>query len=139
MPTVRYDHEFPYPYDLNGERFPRLTFRLTNPAHPGQAVDVDAYLDSGAQRSLFDGGIGRAIGIDLLTGEQKQYESTTGGSIVGMLHRVRLEHSDFGSFDLVVGFSSTRIKRNLLGRDFFNLVQIGFRERQLAFYLTAEP
>lgn len=139
MLTVRYDLEFPYPYDLNGERFPRLTFRLTNPENPGQSVDVDAYLDSGAQRSLFDGGIGRAVGIDLLTGDQKQYESATGSSIAGRLHRVRLEHPDLGSFDLEVGFSSSRIKRNLLGRDFFNLVQIGFRERRLAFYVTPEP
>lgn len=139
MLNVRYDNEFPYSYDLNGERFPRLTIRLTNPASPDEAVDVDAYLDSGAQRSLFDGRIGRAIGIDLLTGKERQYESTTGSSIAGMLHRVRLAHADLGLFDLELGFSTVHIKRNLLGRDFFDLVQIGFRERRLAFYVTPRP
>ena len=37
-------------------------------------------------------------------------------------HPVRLSHSDPGDFELEVGFTSVRIKRNLLGRDFFNLL-----------------
>ena len=35
--------------------------------------------------------------------------------------------------------ASVRIKRNLLGRDFFNLLQIGFRERRQVFYVSLEP
>jgi len=31
------------------------------------------------------------------------------------------------------------ISRNLIGRDFFNLVQVGFREKYLTFYLTPTP
>jgi hypothetical protein len=38
-----------------------------------------------------------------------------------------------------VGFSSGEIHRNLLGRDFFNLAQIGFRERHLTFFITPSP
>jgi hypothetical protein len=48
-------------------------------------------------------------------------------------------HPDLGSFTLEVGFSSTDIHRNLLGRDFFNLAQIGFRERFLTLYVTPAP
>jgi hypothetical protein len=137
---VQYEREFPYPYDQDGQRYPRLTLRISNTADPAQgSLDIDAYLDSGAQRSLFDGGIGRALGIDLLSGEQKHYESTTGSSLAATLHAVRLEHLDLGVFDLTAGFSSTRIKRNILGRDFFDLAQIGFREHQLIFYITPKP
>jgi hypothetical protein len=137
---VQYEHEFPYPYDEDGRRYPRLTVRVSNAVDPARgAVDIDAYLDSGAERSLFDGGIGRAIGIDLLSGEHRQYESTTGSSIAASLHAVRLDLVDLGTFELTVGFSSSRIKRNLLGRDFFDLIQIGFREHQLTFYVTPRP
>lgn len=139
MPVVSYDYELPYSYGPTGDRFPRLTLRIANPSAQGLSVDADAYLDSGAQRSLFDGGIGRAIGIDLLTGSQQEYESTTGSRITGMVHRIHLEHSDLGTFNLEVGFSTVRVTRNLLGRDFFNLIQIGFRERHLALYVTARP
>ena len=140
MITVQYEREFSYPYDQDGQRYPRLTLRVSNTVDPARgALDIDAYLDSGAQRSLFDGGIGRALGINLLSGEQKHFESTTGSSLAATLHPVRLEHVELGAFELAVGFSSSRIKRNLLGRDFFNLAQIGFREHELTFYITPKP
>jgi len=40
---------------------------------------------------------------------------------------------------LEVGFSSVTIKHNLLGRDFFSLLQIGFRERRQTIYVSLEP
>ena len=43
------------------------------------------------------------------------------------------------TIDLDIGFSTVPLRRNLLGRDFFNLVQIGFRERQQVFYVRGEP
>jgi hypothetical protein len=44
-----------------------------------------------------------------------------------------------GDFNLEIGFTDRQIRRNLLGRDFFNLVQIGFREHQLQYYLNTTP
>jgi hypothetical protein len=55
MVTVSYDYEFPYGHDPNGRQYPRLTLTLAHPGDPEQAVDLDAYLDSGAERSLFNG------------------------------------------------------------------------------------
>jgi len=55
------------------------------------------------------------------------------------LHGVIASHPDLGPFHLTVGFSQGPIRRNLLGRDFFSLMQIGFREHYSAFYLTAIP
>ena len=52
---------------------------------------------------------------------------------------MRLFHGDLGEFELEIGFSESPIRRNILGRDFFNLLQIGFRERYLVFYVTPTP
>ena len=125
--------------DLDGKRYPRLTLHVSNPQQPDLAVDTQAYLDSGAERSLFSGWIGVAIGIDVLSGRQLSYETTVGSHLTATVHPIRLSHPELGEFDLEAGFSSVEIKRNLLGRDFFNLIQIGFRERHLRFFITPTP
>lgn len=55
MVTVSYEHDISYGYDPNGRRYPRLTLRIENPGTADEALDSDAYLDSGAERSVFDG------------------------------------------------------------------------------------
>ena len=140
METVSYAHRFDYTYDSeSGELFPVLPLRIENLHNPQQALDFDTYLDSGTQRSLFDGRIAAEIGIDLSSGEDARYGSSSGFYIGAKLHTVRLSHPNLGIFDLKVGFSTIQIKRNLLGRDFFNFIQIGFRERHLLFYVTNVP
>ena len=138
MVSVTYPFQFAYPL-MEGGHFPALQLRMQALQEPPQPVDVYAYLDSGAEQSLFDGGIARAIGLDLLTGRPKRYRSTVGEGIDARLHRVHLVHDDLGAFELEVGFSSGEISRNLLGRDFFNLVQIGFREHHLTFHVNPVP
>jgi hypothetical protein len=131
MPNVPYTHEFAYTYSSQtGEPFPVLVLQLASPAHPEQALDIDAYLDSGAQRSLFDGRSGTALGLELFNGPELRYVSVAGVSLAARLHRVQLVHPALGSFALEVGFSTVPISRNLLGRDFFNFIQIGFRDLQ---------
>ena len=76
MVNVEYQHEIPYAHDVNGKQYPRLTLRLANPADPDQALDVDAHVDSGTERSLFDGSLARGLGIDLLAGEAITLQST---------------------------------------------------------------
>lgn len=139
MITVTYEHAFPYTYDPRGEPFPTLTLRLSRPGQTEPALDIDAYLDSGARRSLVEGRLAAALGIDLFRGPEVRYVSTSGAAITARLHRIQLSHPALGSFELEVGFSTIPITRNLLGRDFFNLIQIGFRERHLTFYLTGAP
>jgi hypothetical protein len=137
--TVQYAYEIAYTHDpFTGNPFPILPLRAANLNNLGRALDINAYLDSGAQRSLFDGWIATSLGLDLLSGQALSYGSL-GGTIQGRLHRVRLSHLDLGEFDLEIGFSESQIRRNLLGRDFFNLTQIGFRERYLTFYVTPTP
>jgi len=139
VPTVAYTYQFPYRQSREGEPFPILPVVITNPRRPARAVDAIVHLDSGAQRSLFDGTLARLIGLDLLAGRRLPFASTAGMSIDAVLHSVRLSHPELGHFDLEVGFSTVHIRRNLLGRDFFNLAQIGFREPYLLFYVTPAP
>lgn len=69
----------------------------------------------------------------------KRYGSTLGDSVTAYLHTVRLSLPDVAEFDLEIAFTDVQIRRNLLGRNFFDLAQIGFRERQLEYYLTFTP
>ena len=139
MVAVNYDHEIAYGYDPNGKSYPRLTVRLINPADVEQAIDLDAYLDSGAERSIFTGNLAPLIGIELMAGEEIVFEPAIGVSTAGRLHAVRVSHEALGTFDIEVAFSTGQLSRNLLGRDFFNRLQVGFRESQAVFYVTATP
>ncbi len=107
--------------------------------NPEIGIDTEAYLDSGAEASLFNGGLLVALEMELMSGSRKSYSTTFGDSVTGYLHNVRLTLPSVGDFDLQVGFSNGDIRRNLLGRDFFNLVQVGFRESQLEYFLTPTP
>ena len=137
---VRVDYQYSFNYrQLESGSFPVLQVRITRQDDPELGVDADVYLDSGAERSLFNGQLLAALEIDLINDKPKPYGSTIGNSITGYLHDVRLTVPDVGDFSLEIGFSEVQITRNLLGRDFFNLVQIGFREHQLQYYLNTNP
>lgn len=136
MITVNYTTLFNYLYTERHRRFPGLSLQVQNPNSPDQAVDIEAHLDSGAEFSLFDGWIARAIGTDLLAGPVRRYAATRGGPFEARVHHILLLHADLGVFPLDIGFSTEEIRRNLLGRDFFNFVQIGFREHHLEFYVV---
>lgn len=137
--TVTYDTAFAYEYDERGDPFPMLQVEVSNPANPSQVVTIDAYLDSGAFQSIFDGQLATMIGLDLLDGQVRTYVSTTGAGIGARVHRLILAHPHIGRFALDAGLSDKPIRRNLLGRDFFAFLQIGFRERQSAFYIARHP
>lgn len=125
--------------EVDAFQYPRLTIQLANRADADQAGELDAYLDSGAARTLFNGSLAPSLGLDLLSGEEFTFQSTAGASLTARLHPVRLSHASLGSFDLEVGFSTGHIARNLLGRDFFSLLQIGSREHHSTLYVTTEP
>ncbi|MCP3958382.1 MAG: hypothetical protein GY719_11065 [bacterium] len=139
MTSVSYDFSFDYGYDADGALRPLLRLLVSNVAEPSNAVEIDAALDSGAERSLLNGRIGEALGIDVLRGPELSFSTMAGGLLPATLHRVRISHSDLGTFELELAFSTVEIQRNLLGRDFFDLVQIGFREHQLTFFVTPTP
>jgi hypothetical protein len=139
--TVTYGSDFGYSYDADGKLCPLLKILVSSltAASPAVAVDIEASVDSGAERSLFNGRIGLALGLDVLRGPEVTFATMAGGLLAAKLHPVRLSHADLGTFELEVGFSTGEIPRNVLGRDFFDLVQIGFREHHLTFFVTPTP
>ena len=139
MDTASFSHRFEYSYDEDGGRSPLLSFRVSSFREPGLSVDVDAVVDSGAERSLFDGQVGALLGLDLLDGTELKFETMAGGILAAKLHAIRLSHADLGTFDFEIAFSSSGIRRNILGRDFFDLAQIGFREYHLELFITPSP
>lgn len=139
MPVVNYSLEVPYLRATNGKSFPGLIVAVEKPGNSSSSVEVRAELDSGAEYSLFDGEIAAAIGLDLYSGKLFTFDTTTGATIDARILQVTLRHADLGTFDLPLRFSTSKILRDVLGRDFFNLIQIGFRERHLTVYLNATP
>lgn len=139
MENVSYEYRFEYPRNPEGNPFPILQLRVLNPSDPEKGLDIDAYLDSGAEYSLLNGWIAVLLGLDLFSGSERKYGPIAGPIITGRVHRVRLSHPILGDFDMDIGFSTDGINRDVLGRDFFNLIQIGFRERQLTFYVSPRP
>ena len=136
MVTVQYSIEFPYRIHQD-ELFPMVMIALRNPA-TRESVDQDAFLDSGASRSIFLGEVAHMIGLDLLEGEPWEFRTNTGQPVHARIHRVEMVLVDgMAPFSLDLAFSTDRLQRNLLGRDFFHLVQIGFRERYAQ--LLVEP
>lgn len=136
---VSYAYQLDYLYGPQQRRYPGLLLQIGSLGHPEQTLELDAYLDSGAERSLFSGWVTAAVGLELLSGRRLLYQSTAGWQVEARLHQVQLSHPDLGVLEMEVGFSTEPITRNLLGRDFFNLVQVGFRERQLTVYMTPTP
>jgi len=138
MVTVEYQHNLNY-RQMQAGSFPALVLSVAHQHNLDLSFDTDAYLDSGAERSLFDGALLSGLEIDLLNDKAMSYVATTGASVTAYLHNVRITIPDIGTFNLEMGFSDVHLSRNLLGRDFFNLVQIGFRENWRQYYLTFSP
>lgn len=141
MQAVIYQHEFLYvfPEENNATSFPGLLIEVRNPVNEGNGIEVQAHLDTGAEYSLFTGEIAAAIGLNLLEGDPVTFSSTAGTEVDARRHGIVLAHEILGNFPMNLAFSTGDIRRNLLGRDFMRLIQIGFREYHTEFYVTPTP
>lgn len=138
---VNYVHSFPYAIDqISGKSFPGLQIDVSLPRRAHTTTYVKAYLDTGAEFSLFDGAlVVPALGIDLMAGREVRLSSSGGYVLTARIHRLELSHPELGRFALDAAISTVPIRRNLLGRDFFQHIQIGFREFHQTFLITAAP
>ncbi len=138
MPDVSYRISLDYPRDpRTGDSFRGLWIGVGQ-LGTNSELEVQCHLDSGAELSLFDGQIARGIGLELQRGVVQAYGTSSGATLMARLHRVRLSHEELGHHELRVGFSEPPIARNLLGRDFFGLFQIGFWESQSRLLFSPE-
>ena len=138
---VTYDHSFSYSVDeFSGKSFPGLEVRLSVPGNDDLVTDVNAHLDTGAEFSVFDGAPLVANNrIDLMSGREVKLSAAVGHAITARIHRLNLSHPQLGRFTLDAAISTVPIRHNLLGRDFFQHLQIGFRELHQTFLIANSP
>lgn len=137
MPVVDYPLTYAYTLLNGGIIAPILPVRLIS-TDGLRHQDTTALVDSGADVSVFHAVFARAISIDIEAGRE---ETATGvsGDISIYYHRVQIQ-VDTEIYDLEVGFTDDlHTPENLLGRDWFNQIQLGFRENLREFYLRLEP
>lgn len=140
MLTINYELVVPYRLipDVAGALNPRPCLAVLVTGPEGQ-YDVVAHVDSGSHYVVFDGEIANIIGLNLADGEYKELGPPGGGVVPARLHNVSLEVESY-RFRCRAAFTEIRIRRCLLGRTgFFNLWQIGFRERTWELYLSPDP
>ena len=139
--VVIYEHSFPYSIDeFSGKSYPGLEVRLSLPGNDDVVTDVNAYLDTGAEFSVFDGApLVVNNGLDLMAGREVKLSAAIGFAITARIHRLNLSHPQLGHFSLDVAVSTVPIRHNLLGRDFLRHIQIGFREFYHTFLIANAP
>jgi len=136
MISVNYSLEFNYRI-YQDELFPVLTVEVRNPVND-ESVEQDAFLDCGAARSIFMGTILPMVGLTLLDGEEWNFQTNDGRLVEARIHPIQIVLTEDGTqtvFDLPLAFSMADIQRNLLGRDFFDRIQVGFRESHSQFFI----
>ncbi len=90
----------------------------------------DAFVDSGADYSVFHSKVANMLGLNLLSGEKKEVTVGDGDRMVVYLHDVRVNFANF-IFKAPIAFSETLgAGFNLLGREtFFEKFQVCFNDR----------
>lgn len=139
MLIVAYAERYPYRYETVDRAYPIFTVMLRNPLDATQAVEADGFLDSGAEISVFGGWVAQAIGLDPTAGRPWRLESALGAAISARRMEVHVQIPGVGRYPLIPAFVLDEMKRNLLGRDIFNMMQLGFQERHQEFLLGPNP
>jgi hypothetical protein len=93
---------------------PFLKIRLINQQ---KVVQLNALVDSGADASIFHASIAEALGLDLKSGENREFFGVSGHSIQAYFHPIKLLIVGTSEpINLVVGFTSSPGVGALLGR-----------------------
>ncbi len=114
-----------------------LVIHLQNPMTGAKTLETPVELDFGAEYSLFDGQLAVDVGLDLFNGKPFVFELANGISLDARIVSVVLSHSELGQFSFQGRFSTGPLRRNILGRDFFDLLPVGFDEHHSEVYLGA--
>ena len=93
-------------------------------------VPINALIDSGAIVSLFKAGVGRALGIEIESGEPFR-PAGIGGHILSYLHEVVLKIEAVEIKTRVAFTDQLAVDVNLLGREgFFDAFSVLFNDRE---------
>ena len=101
-----------------------------------EAVDLLAYLDTGASNCLFAREYGELLDLNIEAGQPKAFWTATGG-IDTFGHQVSLEVFDLNFDSVVYFFADDRIHKNLLGRvGWLDRVRLGLVDYDHQLYLA---
>jgi len=94
------------------------------------SVSIDALIDSGADRCLFNAEIGREIGLDIKTGEKEIFSGIEGGQIIAYLHKIQLKIIGIEKrIEITAGFTDAPGVFAILGQEgFFDAFRIKFEK-----------
>lgn len=102
----------------------------------GQAVDLVAYLDTGANNCLFERRPGEILKLEIETGDRRVFRSVTGG-VEAFGHIVELEVLGLKVESMVYFFGDERINKNLLGRiGWLGRIRLGLVDHDGELYLA---
>lgn len=100
-------------------------------------AEFPVLVDTGAERSLFDGIHVRAAGRDIFSGNAETYHGFLGASTTAYEHRVFLQIEGV-DLEVTLSFTTAPISRQVLGRDVLEHFVLGLREKHLELYLAPE-
>lgn len=106
--------------------------------HDGTSIDVLLHVDTGAQRSFLDGSLLAAIGLEPKE-QELTFQTVSGESLGAQVHECLLGDEIIGLFSLPVCFSVNRLRRNLVGRDFLERVEMCLIQNLSELYLGLVP
>jgi len=97
---------------------------------PKGSIYIDALVDSGADRCLFDAQIGREIGLEIEKGKKEIFSGVEGGEVVAYLHKIKLQITGIDKIvEIEAGFTDAPGIFAILGQDgFFDAFRIRFEK-----------
>jgi len=125
-------------------KFPYLKLPTADPRQPWKArpyipivlensgitsPTIAALVDSGADRCIFHGDIGRAIGLKITEGVLHKFTGIEGGMLESYLHKVKIRVVGYSrSIEVIAGFSESAGVGAILGQEgFFDAFKITFQ------------
>ncbi len=126
---------FPYREEISESfgQIPRPAVEVFVKAQTGQWFRVFAYVDSGADFSLFPKGLCKLLGIELKAGQRSLIQGISGKPGVVYLHELEMRIGDT-NFNVRVGFAaSERMPYLLGGLDVLDHFDIRFEKHRACF------
>ena len=119
--------KIPYAENEKGVFSPLIRLEL---CHKGQAIETEAYVDSGASYSIFKPEIAQMLGLKFSKGHKILLTVGDGGMIPVYLHNLTVKFANH-QFVASIGFSDKLgVEFNLLGRaSFFKKFMICFNDK----------
>lgn len=132
MYTVHYKYQKGYRYypNLKG-LYPVLEMKLEA---NGREIELPVIVDTGAQNTIVSPQYASALGLDLTTGNVRDFSTIGGDRIRAYGHPVQI--GILGEvLSSVIYFTESTLPRCLLGRDLLEKMQIGLKESVSTLFL----